>query len=288
MSRAIFRSVSAESTLSGYSSLSEAVSSPISTPRSSPVIDSDPNRIDSESVNTSIIFPFDSLPYLSLDATSVASSVGKWLTRIRSFCEACYFLRQLRPIRVIEMLPNGRQWEWDDYHQGDAERCPWRLLRPGTPYDDFRRQVCSMIRLRHPLESEWTICVVCDGFYACRAGHEHAGHGPSLFMVAFFVWEHAAIRDCVLSFLHAHTLIPIPDLHSRTDYAFWLGSSACAPWSGLLHLHVLVTTYHTLRNSGLLPLYVAPFHILSYPHQSHRPSQPDVDDVVNYRTAVLS
>ncbi|KAN0092504.1 hypothetical protein V8E55_003288, partial [Tylopilus felleus] len=138
MSRAIFRSVSAESTLSGYSSLSEAVSSPISTPRSSPVIDSDPNRIDSESVNTSIIFPFDSLPYLSLDATSVASSVGKWLTRIRSFCEACYFLRQLRPIRVIEMLPNGRQWEWDDYHQGDAERCPWRLLRPGTPYDDFR------------------------------------------------------------------------------------------------------------------------------------------------------
>lgn len=285
MSPVIFRSVSPESTLSGYSSSSEAVSSPIPTPQSSPVMDPDLDQIDS--INMSIIFPFDSLPYLPLDAAQVASDIGNWLARIRSFCEVCYFLRQLRPIRIIEMFPNGRRWEWNDYHQGDAERCPWHLLHPSTFYDDFRQQVYSTIRLRQPCRSGWIICVVCDDFYTCRAGHEHANHGPSLCMVAFLVWEDVAIRDHVFSFLHAHTLIPIPNLRSRIDYAVWLGSTACAPWSSLLYLHILVTAYHALRNSGLLPPYVLLFQFLDYSHQSHRPSQPNTLDVVTYRTVTL-
>ncbi|KAG6371440.1 hypothetical protein JVT61DRAFT_9137 [Boletus reticuloceps] len=286
MSQTVSRHVSPSSTLSGCSSSSEAASSPI--PQSSPTTDSACGRIDTTPpINTSIIFPLDSLPNLSLDAARVTSDVGNLLSRIRSFCAACYFLRELRPILVIEMIPNRRRLEWEDYHQGDAERCPWRLLHPSTCYDDFRRQVCSAICLRHPLESEWTICALCDDFYKCRADHERSSHGPSLLMVAFLIWEDVATCDHVFSFLQGHTPIPVPDFRSRSDYAVWLGSSACAPWSSLLYLHILVTVYHALRKSGLLPLYVFLFYFLHYSHQSHRPSQPDVEDVVIYKTIAL-
>lgn len=268
----VFRSASPSSTISASSSPSEACSSPITASPPLLVSHSHLGRIDTISpLNTSISFPLNSLPYLSLDAARIALNVDKWLTRIRSFCQACYFLRELRPIQVIEVFPNGRRLEWQDYHAEDGERCPWRILHPSTSYDDFRRQVRSTISLYHPYHSEPTMCVICQELYTCRAAHEHSAHGPSIFMVAFLVWEDAAVCDDVFSFLHAHTLIPVPDLRSRAEYAIWLGSPVSEPWSSLLHLHILVEAYHNLRRSGLLTL----------------PGRPDVEDIVTYRTAHL-
>lgn len=289
MPPAVSRYISSLSILSGSSSSYENSPSLPPNPPSPPLTGSDPDHVDTITLNKSIVFPLDSLPYLSFNDALVAQNVDKWLSRIRFSCQVCYFLCQSRPIRVVETFPSGRRCEWEDYHRGYPNKCPWRLLYPNTSYDDFRRQVYSTIRLRHPRELEWTICVICEGFYACRADHERNGHDASLIAVAFLVWEDVAIRDHVFSFLHVHTFVPVPDLHSRTDYAVWLGSSACAPWSSLLYLHILVATYDTLRNSELLPLYVFYFYFLDYSHQSHRPSRPDhVEDIVSYRTVISS
>ncbi|KAF8123161.1 hypothetical protein EV363DRAFT_1455771 [Boletus edulis] len=76
MSQTVSRHVSPSSTLSGCSgsSSSEAASSPI--PQLSPATDSACGRIDTTPpINTSIIFPLDSLPNLSLDAARVTSDV---------------------------------------------------------------------------------------------------------------------------------------------------------------------------------------------------------------------
>lgn len=287
MSHTVFRCVSPSSTISASSSppTSEADSSAIITPPSSPSNHSNLGRIDTMSpLNTSISFPLNSLPNLSLDAAQIALNVRKWLRRIRSFCQACYFFDEQRPIQVIEVFPNGRRSEWEDYHPEDGERCPWRVLHPSTAYDDFRRQICSAMRLYHPCQSEPTMCVICAELYACRADHEYNGHGPSLFMVAFLVWEDVAICDHVFSFFRTHTLIRVPELRSRAEYAYWLGSSVCEPWSSLLYLHILVEVYHALRRSGLLPLYVFLFNSVDYSFQPHRAGRPDVEDIVIYRT----
>ncbi|KAF8418660.1 hypothetical protein L210DRAFT_891783 [Boletus edulis BED1] len=259
----------APSVLSASEPPSEPPSSPIRDLEFDDFVDPVIGRADCvPPINTSITFPPDNLPCLPINAAWVASKLDTWLTRVAGFCAVCYFQHERRPISVIELYSNGGRRRWEDYHHKEPERCPWRLLHPSTAYQHFQHQVYSAIRIQHPSEPQEATCVICEEAYACRAVHELHSHGASLFIVAFLVWEEASTCNSVFSFLQGHVNVAVPCFCTREEYAIWLGRPACAPWTDLLNVHLVAASYCALKSSDLLP----------------KPQQPEVEDVVVYRS----
>lgn len=202
---------------------------------------------------TLVIIPPENLPEIPTAVGDLAYAVLRCLSHLHTVCQACYFLGQRRPILVVATHPRGGSWESYDYHKNEAERCPWRLLHPSTPYESFSTKVHASLRHSNSGGGGWDVCVICAEPQRMTEYHERCCYGQGLFMLAFMIWEDRSTRDRVFSFIYTHMNINIPNFPSREEYAEWLGSSIFSALPTLNYIHLVTVTYDILRRARVLP-----------------------------------
>ena len=224
-------------------------------PRPSPPPSSPVNQVDDlQPPHTFYTYlpPLDSLPSVPLGIDALSVAVNSCLRRLQSVCEVCHFLGETRPIQIILTHPRGGRWDEVDYHVNDATRCPWRCVHPSSSYDVFSGQVHRSFRASSPGGGRWSVCTHCAEPWDTTDPHERCVFGDSLFKLAFMIWEDRPTRDRVFSFLHTKVALEIPDLPTRTHYAYWLGRNIFPSLPTLSNIHILVVTYRILRRSAWL------------------------------------
>lgn len=178
--------------------------------------------------------------------------VSSFLARLSTHCIVCYFLGQRRPILTKRIRAHGDTKEVIDFHRGQPELCPYRLVHQSTPFPNFSHEVYSSLCRSDSGGDGRDVCATCAEPYQLIEGHDVCIYGQALFALAFLVWEDRPTRDHVFTYISSVTSVPVPDIQSREAYAKWLGSSLHSRPS-LNHIHAVALAYNALRHARLLP-----------------------------------